>query len=356
MKKLFILLAAALICAALIVPASAVRDWVEPVGDVYVPFVTTPPTLDGVISDGEWCDKATFVINDWNMIAVYTFGFMEMPEGWETLVNLAWDNDYLYVATRCKDPTATGRPFGQPQEGDYFRMYLDFGYAQDGMNVQCATIWCLVDDEENDHDLTSQTLFFVDKQSSGEWTEGSWGATGVEGEYWNFEGRVPWSILLETYEANTGAKVTPDVGMEATGLIYYVDFDETYTQINWFGTSLYGYDVDPWFGTSGFGINLSFVGSENDVKARPETTEPAQSAPEDTSAAPSSSAGDTEPVPVQPDTDDKPQTGAPITTEAAPKDEEGKSGLPTGAVIGIAAGAAVIIAGAVAIIIPKRKK
>ena len=357
MKKLFILLSAALICATLLIPASAVRDWVEPVGDVYVPFVTTPPTLDGVISDGEWNENATFIINDWNMMSVYTFGFMELPEGWETVVNLAWDRNYLYFATQCKDPTATGRPFGQPPEGDYFRMYLDFGYAQDAMDMQCSFAWCLVDDEENGHDLSSQTLFLVDKQSTWDWcTEEAWGCSGVEGEYWNFEGRVPWSILLETYEANTGAKITPSAGMQATGLIYYVDFDETYGQINWFGTSLYGYDVYPWFGTSGFGITYNFVGSDADVKPRPETTEPGQTVPDDTSNTPDTSAEDTNVVPTQSETADRPQTGAPTTTEAAPKDSDGKSGLPTGAIIGIAAGAAVVIAGAIAIAVSKKKK
>ena len=353
MKKIMILLSAALICAGLLIPASAVRDWVEPVGDVYVPFVTTPPTLDGVISEGEWCENASFIINDWNMIAVYTFGFMELPEGWSAKVNLAWDSRYLYIATQCKDPTTVGRIEGK--EGDYFRMYLDFGYAQDGMDVSCSCAWCLVKDEENGGDLTTKTLFLIDGQSSGEWCTGeAWGATGAEGDYWIFEGRVPWDVLLEVYEANTGVKVTPDVGTEATGLIYYVDFDETFSRINWFGTSLYGYDVNPWFGTSGFGINFNFVGSESDVKPRPETTEPQPAVPDDTSTpVPASEESRTNPADP---TSENALTEPPGTADETGNDSPAGSGLPTGAIIGIAAGAAVVIAGAAAIIFSKKKK
>ncbi|MBO4769254.1 MAG: hypothetical protein J5563_00530 [Clostridia bacterium] len=357
MKKLFILLTAALICAALLVPASAVRDWVEPVGDVYVPFVTTPPTLDGVISDGEWNENATFIINDWNMMSVYTQGYMELPEDWETKVNVAWDYDYLYIATQCKDVTTTGRPYPYISgvEGDYFRFNLDFGDAPDQMFSGVSAAWCLVDDTESNNDFSTILMYLVNNQPNGDWVEGSWGITAVKNEYWIFEGRIPWEIISAVYEFNCDVKVTPEVGMTATGCIWYCDFDNDYNYTNWFGTSMTGYDAVPWFGPSGFGITYNFVGSDADVKPRPETTEPGQTVPEDTSGVPASSAVETSLVPTQSDTGDKPQTDAPTTTEAAPKDD-GKSGLPTGAIIGIAAGAAVIVAGAIAIFIPKKKK
>lgn len=106
------------------IPAGAV-DMVEPVGTVYAPKVTTPPTLDGVISEGEWNANAAFVINDWNMKAVVASGFIEVTEGWSSTFHLAWDSEYLYIAAETVDPDLCARIDGK--EGDYYRMYFDFG-------------------------------------------------------------------------------------------------------------------------------------------------------------------------------------------------------------------------------------
>ena len=96
--------------------------------------------------------------------------------------------------------------------------------------------------------------------------------------------------------------------MTATGCIWYCDFDNDYNFTNWFGTSMTGYDAVPWFGPSGFGITYYFVGSDADVKPRPETTEPGQIVPEDTSNTPDTSAENTNVVPTQSETADRPQT------------------------------------------------
>lgn len=101
-----------LILSLAAIPAGAV-DMVEPVGKVYAPKVTTPPTLDGVISEGEWNANAAFVLSDWNMKAVVAFGFFEVTEGWRSVFHLAWDNEYLYIAAETTDPDLCARIEGK---------------------------------------------------------------------------------------------------------------------------------------------------------------------------------------------------------------------------------------------------
>lgn len=104
-KPITALMLILLILSLAAIPAGAV-DMVEPVGTVYAPKVTTPPTLDGVISEGEWNANAAFVINDWNMKAVVASGFIEVTEGWSSTFHLAWDSEYLYIAAETVDPTS----------------------------------------------------------------------------------------------------------------------------------------------------------------------------------------------------------------------------------------------------------
>lgn len=137
-----------LILSLAAIPAGAV-DMVEPVGTVYAPKVTTPPTLDGVISEGEWNANAAFVINDWNMKAVVASGFIEVTEGWKAVCHLAWDNDYLYIATEINDPDLCPRI--KNTEGDYFRMYFDFGptVGTGAMDSTVSVAWCLNADTDS---------------------------------------------------------------------------------------------------------------------------------------------------------------------------------------------------------------
>lgn len=66
-------------------------------------YTNTPPTIDGVMNDGEWVTQATARISPDSYRAIVTsepFGGADDLSG---TVNLMWDKDYLYMAIKMKD-------------------------------------------------------------------------------------------------------------------------------------------------------------------------------------------------------------------------------------------------------------
>lgn len=338
-------------------------DMVEPAGDVYVPRVTTPPTLDGILSDGEWKENTAFVLSDWNMKAVVTAGFVEVTPGWQGVYRFAWDDDYLYFAHEITDPTLTARIDGT--EGDYYRMYIDFGPTVLTGDMESTTQFAVCINQDAEGNKDTQALYFVGSAEAVIYT-GEPGYYGIsvdeEKNLWTFEGKLPWSDLLGLFEKNSGVKITPAAGLTATALVMYVDFGEGYRQTGWFGSTITGYEAAAWFGPEEYGINMIFVGENDEIPARPETTFPDTEPTPDTETdtiAPDTAAPDTSDSETKaPDTslretdDDVVTTKAPVTDPETPKGDEG--GLPTGAIIGIVTGAVVIIA-VVAVAVLKKK-
>lgn len=356
-KPITVLMLILLILSLAAVPAGAV-DMVEPVGSVYAPKVTTPPTLDGVISEGEWNANAAFILSDWNMKAVVASGFFEVTEGWKSTFHLAWDNEYLYIAAETVDPDLCARIDGK--EGDYYRMYFDFGptVGTGAMNSTVSIVFCLKADENGDP--TKVSLCFVEGSDSNVIYEPDHYGISVDKEknLWIFEGKYNWSDISTLFKANTGTEVNPTEGMTATALAYYADFSSgNYKWVNWFGTTLTGYDAPAWFGPEEYGIEIKFVGADAEIPARPETTfpvttEPPATSPEDSKTEPANS---TEPAGSK-------ETSAPTesgtntpaaTTDGKDTDSE-KSSFPIVPVI--IAVIIIVIAAIVAVIVIGKKK
>ena len=296
-KPITVLMLILLVLSLAAIPAGAV-DMVEPVGTVYAPKVTTPPTLDGVISEGEWNANAAFVINDWNMKAVVASGFIEVTEGWSSTFHLAWDSEYLYIAAETVDPDLCARIDGK--EGDYYRMYFDFGptVGAGAMESTVSIVFCLNDDGNGDP--TKVSLCFADGTKSNVMYGPDHYGISVDNEknLWIFEGKFNWSDISALFRANTETEVNPTEGMTATALAYYADFSAAnYNWINWFGTTLTGYEAPAWFGPEEYGIEIKFVGADAEIPARPETTFPVTTEPPATSPDESKTepAGSTEP-------------------------------------------------------------
>lgn len=343
-----------LILSLAAIPAGAV-DMVEPVGNVYAPKVTTPPTLDGVISEGEWNANAAFVLSDWNMKAVVASGFFEVTEGWRSVFHLAWDNEYLYIAAETTDPDLCARIEGK--EGDYYRMYFDFGptVGTGAMESTVSIVFCLNADENGDPDKVS--LCFVDGTSANAmYGPDHYGiSVDTEKNLWVFEGKFNWSDISALFKNNTGVEVNPTEGMSATSLAYYADFASgTYKWINWFGTSVTGYDTPAWFGPEEYGIEISFVGADAEIPARPETTFPESDEPTETTPKESGAESSSE-------SESKAETSAPAESESkkaevstdGKKPDGEKSSFP---VIPVVIVSVIIVIAAAAIIIVAVKK
>lgn len=345
-----------LILSLAAIPAGAV-DMVEPVGTVYAPKVTTPPTLDGVISEGEWNANAAFVINDWNMKAVVASGFIEVTEGWKAVCHLAWDSEYLYIAAETVDPDLCARIDGK--EGDYYRMYFDFGptVGAGAMESTVSIVFCLNDDGNGDP--TKVSLCFADGTKSNVMYGPDHYGISVDNEknLWIFEGKFNWSDISALFRANTETEVNPTEGMTATALAYYADFSAAnYNWINWFGTTLTGYEAPAWFGPEEYGIEIKFVGADAEIPARPETTFPVTTEPPATSPDESK----TEPAgSTAPGSGTSAPAGSDTKTPAATTDGKGQDGGKSASLTVFAVvGSVIIVIAAVAavIVIGKKKK
>jgi len=386
MKRILMLvltLVFALSCAAMSVSAAPYSgDMVEPVGEVFAPKVTTPPTLDGVIGADEWNANAAFELSGWNMKSVVSLGFIEVSPGWNAIVHYAWDNDYLYIATELTDPTLSARlnindeedpSKNRNTEGDYFRMRFDFGptVVSGAQDSTPSLAFCLNGVFADGTSWTTKSYMIIDHYPSpseegafaGDYTaDTSMYGISVDKEkgLWIWEGRYAWEHLNVVMQSKCNTTFTPAEGAMATALIEFADFDTDYQWINWIGSSVTGYDVMAAWIPDEYGVTINFVGADTEIEARPETTLPeteTETAPETTVPDTETDGGDdttTPPAATDSKTEDN-TTTAPTTdpTTEAPKADEG--GLPIGAIIGIVAAAVVVIAVVVVIVLKKKK-
>jgi len=243
MKRLFALLTVALMVVVMSLSASAAE--VTYMADQEIPYATTAPTLDGVLSEGEW--TALFPMNPSNLKIVG--GTPDATFKVDTY--LAWDETYLYVAHEVVNPTKGTLYFGQG--GDDLRLYMDF-------NGIAAANPSLAPDNGNMHALSTKVIAVIknggnaitgygiqyNSQLNNVWNDGdisdsanvgaNGGATGVD-EHWYMEYRLEWTklgdLLSATYAGQTMPTIEP--GMVFTFMPSWHDWNTNYNgQANWF--------------------------------------------------------------------------------------------------------------------------
>ena len=245
-------------------------------------------------------------------------------------------------------------------------MRFDFGptVVSGAQDSTPSLAFCLNEDYENGNSWTTKSLMIIDQNANSDLEmsfDGNYTADtsmyGIsvdkEKNLWTWEGRYPWEHLNIIMQSRCNTTFTPAEGAMATALIEYADIDSNYQLINWFGTSVTGYDVMAAWIPDEYGVTINFVGADTEIEARPETTLPEADTTPDTET---DGGDDTTTPPAA--TDNKTEdttTTAPTTdpTTEAPKADEG--GLPTGAIIGIVAAAVVVIAVVVVIVLKKKK-
>jgi hypothetical protein len=132
MKNLFVL------TLALLVPGIVMAQATNEGAKVVAPFLVTPPTIDGVVSDGEW-DAAATAEGDWSDHGSTTLADPAYP----TTVKVAYGLQGLYILYDCVDdevlaiaggseylgsgPTVEGQgqPFTFGGATDYLATYID---------------------------------------------------------------------------------------------------------------------------------------------------------------------------------------------------------------------------------------
>jgi len=206
------------------------------VGEVSVPYAT--PTIDGVISEGEYPEIGKVVLNQSNLTSLGWVG--EVPAENSIDLYYAWDKDNFYLAGNVTDPAFAYSDIGQ-YNMDAFQVSLNIANVfktDEGYDRAIFYSWGL--QEEGTIDVIRQesanndTIFEVGK---GQKTD-----TG-----WCFEVPLSLEMLAEDAYLKGGEEAIPEPGMPIGGLFCYLDHDEAGSLVNAFGTStdeVMGWDPD----------------------------------------------------------------------------------------------------------------
>lgn len=103
MKKTAVIVFAFLFALTAAISVSA-ADMTHNVGQLYVPFASEKPEIDGRLEANEWKNALKFTVNDSNAKAVWQHGFAEVPTDVYLDCYVMWDEKYLYVCIRCHRP------------------------------------------------------------------------------------------------------------------------------------------------------------------------------------------------------------------------------------------------------------
>lgn len=237
MKKLFALLTVLLLAVAMTVSASAAVTYLD---DKTIPYAT--PTLDGVLSEGEWTAK--FAMNSQNLMSV---GGQTPAADFKLDTYLAWDENYLYVAYDVVSSNKGTLFFGQA--GDAIRFFMDVnGLCAANGNKNCDA-----------HFLSTQVIAVLEGQGAntvtgyglayngwtGDWHPGdltdkgnvgeNGGATGTDGA-WTLEYRIAWTEMDALLKLSYPDQTLPaaEAGMVITFMPSFHDVDGNYAGAGWY--------------------------------------------------------------------------------------------------------------------------
>ena len=110
--------------------------------------VTTPLIVDGLLNDPEW-ESAMWDSEFVDITDHQNESLNNVPESFQTAVALLWDDDYLYVGVRMKEPfiygNITGHNLQAPYHDNDFEVFIDVSgsteyYKEFEMNVLNASI------------------------------------------------------------------------------------------------------------------------------------------------------------------------------------------------------------------------
>ncbi len=215
---------------------------------VTAPFLATPPTIDGVVSAGEW-DDAAVASGEWSE---HSSDLTQDPLE-PTVVKIAYSVDGLYILFECTDTNVAAAAGGSEINGqntfsfggdtDYLAVYLDpLNYADDALNsawfsysIQAEPgVTVNAEDESYTYSEVGQFGRFRNKfdppLDNGDGTLTYWGGgvtwdlsntkivDGPTDDGYAMEWFISWTDL-NGYYANYGSEVLEaviDVGLEQT--------------------------------------------------------------------------------------------------------------------------------------------
>lgn len=213
MKKAFLLLTVLMaLLSALALSTSAATA----IGEVKVPYATTAPTLDGVLSDGEWTGaKTTFSKDTAVMYERHNKNYDESKFTYTVDCYYAWDETYLYVAWEMKGSNM----WFEIGNGNYIRLYLDpgaqllaFSEAQqdDAKGAMFRAVAAVKSNATGTFGLQSLGISNIAYTVG----DGNCGLTLTDNG-WIYENRIAWTDMAKSVAAKTGnadATVTPAAG------------------------------------------------------------------------------------------------------------------------------------------------
>ncbi len=206
--------------------------------DYEAPYISTPPTIDGVIDDGEYLGEPIVLnpstLNDLGG-SINTGDSSNEAEYW-----LVWDENALYMAARVSDPNVVyNANQGDPLNGtDGVQLATDHQLLQEGgMETAGIHIHDVVPGQADDNDTAAYWQHLngnpPDTFPNAEWA-GRTTSTGYEVEL-----MLPWS----DFEPNSP---TPEVGMQMGFMVLMMDFDAPDEQVDlwWTGDGGIGNPAD----------------------------------------------------------------------------------------------------------------
>lgn len=353
-KILTVLLSAVMLIASLSISASA-AGMEGPVGDVTIYYGT--PTVDGVISEGEYDGARELVIDSTNMKALEdVFTNSEVPESLKITTYQLWDSTGLYLAFEVKDETpALGYVDSNNNwhfNANNIQIFLDPGPTLAGQMLldtetrggRRSPMYVIGVNEDGTVYVLRQ---LVQNEMIANLAEKPWTCGGKEtDDGWTFELRIPWDELIvdvtEKVAESTLSIADVKDGMKISAMFIYNDLErngDSRSQIGMYETHLQTMGAFDWQ-PEVFGINL--ILSETVKEEAPPYEEPEKAEKDDPYA-------DLDQVTVDPDS----EADSAISENDTQTED---NGLPWGWVIGIGSAVVVVAAAVVAGCLIRRKK
>jgi len=202
-------------------------------GDIMrIPYTDTPPTVDGVIEEGEWDVADEYSLTRFeDLPSQNPIPFFNTWDDHRTSARFMWDNDYLYVFVSVVDDTICVPPGADPWMTDCFEIFIDGGNEKttsyDGNDVQ----WRYVEGENWQSPVKGN--------GKGEYV---WQTTELG---YNCELRIPRDSLTFPLEADhvlgfeiSNADVDNDVQSRTHVLHWWATDGTTWKNASLFGTAV----------------------------------------------------------------------------------------------------------------------